>query len=331
MQLYKDTNNCSEIYKDWFMKNIKKLIAAFFVLDLTLCVLVAVVLGKRKEELGSPQAVFAADRQMNIGNGSSKGIIEENYWNFVHKSYILVGNAPDYEFYKIVSEVPRNDYKPELFYREENGLMYYHDENGNRLSKVAVDVSVYQGDVNWQALADAGVDIVMIRAGFRGYGNGEIKTDTSFGANVQGAKAAGLRVGAYFFSQALNTSEGEEEASYVLNLAYAYGVDGPIAIDTELVADETARTYNLDITSRTDGVIGFCETVKASGYEPMIYANRNWYVQNLDMTRLGSYKLWVAQYVDTPDFPYLYNGWQYTDEGSIPGISGNIDLNVWFD
>jgi GH25 family lysozyme M1 (1,4-beta-N-acetylmuramidase) len=110
-----------------------------------------------------------------------------------------------------------------------------------------------------------------------------------------------------------------------------YGISGPIAIDTEYVDDSEARTFNLDITSRTDSVISFCDTVAEAGYDSMIYANRNWFVQNLDLTRLAGYRLWVAHYVDTPDFPYLYNGWQYTESATIAGVQGNIDLNVWID
>ncbi|MBO5509137.1 MAG: glycoside hydrolase family 25 protein [Lachnospiraceae bacterium] len=311
--------------------NIKKVVLAFLLADMLICLGVIIGLNINSRQRGTPIATLVADRSLTLGDGISRADIEENFWSFIDNSYIVVGSAPDYTFYKIVSQVPRNDYEPSRFYSEDEDLIFYHDSEGNRISHLAIDVSTYQGDIDWQQVKASGVDTVMIRAGLRGYGNGKLKEDPSFVSNIEGATAAGLRVGVYFFSQATNEREGIEEANYVLGLIDGYNVSCPIAIDTEFVDDSDARTYNLDITSRTDGVVGFCETVKAAGYEPMIYANRNWFVQSLDMTRLGSYKLWVAHYAEEPNFPYMYNGWQYTEQGSVPGITGSVDLNVWFD
>jgi GH25 family lysozyme M1 (1,4-beta-N-acetylmuramidase) len=309
--------------------NIKKTVLTF----LLACVLLGmgIVIGiKIAGSIKHPVAARITTAEGFLGEGSEKSGIVDNYWNFVHMSYILIGTAPDYSYYKIVSQLDRNDFNPELFYEESNGFMYYHDEDGNRLSEIAVDVSVFQGEIDWEALAATGVDTVMIRAGLRGYGSGVIKEDEAFEANMEGALEAGLNVGVYFFSQAVNADEGAEEAQFVLDLVSGYGISGPVAIDTEYVNDSEARTFDLDITSRTDGVIAFCDTVSAAGYVPMIYASRNWFVQNLDLTRLSGYRMWVAHYVDTPDFPYVYDGWQYTETATIAGVTGTIDLNVWF-
>lgn len=310
------------------LEKIKKAVIIFLVADVLVCAGIIIGVNLVLNDT-TPVAVMSGNSELSLGVGNEKAEIEDNYWNFVHKSYILIGTAPDYTYYKIVSQLERNDYNPELFYEESNGFMYYHDEEGNRLSEIAVDVSVFQGDIDWEQLAATGVDTVMVRAGLRGYGNGEIKEDTAFRSNVEGALSAGLKVGVYFFSQAVNADEGAEEAQFVLNLISGYGISGPIAIDTEYVADTESRTFDLDITSRTDSVISFCDTVEAAGYTSMIYANRNWFVQNLDLTRLSGYRMWVAHYVETPDFPYEYNGWQYTETATIAGVDGNIDLNVW--
>ena len=171
----------------------------------------------------------------------------------------------------------------------------------------------------------------MVRVGFRGYGSGKIVLDDMFEEHTDNAIKAGLKVGVYFFSQAVNYDEGVEEARFALDAIRKYRITGPVAIDTEYIDAEDARTADLSIDDRTDGVVGFCETVKQAGYTPMIYASRNWFVQSLDMTRLGDYKLWLAHYTNQTDFPYLYTGWQYTDAGEIPGIYGSVDLNVWFD
>ena len=152
-----------------------------------------------------------------------------------------------------------------------------------------------------------------------------------FQTHIEGAKAAGIKVGIYFYSQAISYEEGVEEAQFALNLASAYTLDMPVVIDTEEVYADGARTADLSNDARTDSVVGFCETVKSAGYTPMIYSNRNWFVQKLDMTRLGDYKLWLAHYANQPDFPYLYSGWQYTGTGTIAGIGQELDLNVWME
>ena len=259
--------------------------------------------------------------------------IENNFWAFARASYILIGNPPDCEFYKIVKEVPRNNYDTERFYITDNSeYMYYYNEDGTVNSTLAIDVSAYQESIDWEAVKASGVTVAMIRVGYRGYGEeGKIAVDKMFTEHIEGALQAGLKVGVYFFSQALNYDEGVEEANFVINAISGYNISCPVAIDTEFVGADGARTLNLDVDSRTDGVVAFCETIKNSGYVPMIYSNRNWFAQSLDMTRLGGYKLWVAHYVNQPDFPYLYQGWQYTDQGVLQGVNGNVDLNVWFE
>lgn len=258
-------------------------------------------------------------------------LIDANFWNFARASYVLIGTPPECEFYKIVSEVPRNNFDTSQFYIEDDSdKMYYHAADGSRQSVLAIDVSAYQPYIDWNAVHAAGVEVAMLRVGYRGYGSGALVADEMFEQHVQDATAAGIKVGVYFFSQAVNYDEGVEEANFVLNLIRNYDIQCPVAIDTEAVDVAEARTYNLDNTSRTDSIVGFCETVKAAGYTPMIYSNRNWFVQKLDMTRLGGYKLWVAHYANQPDFPYEYIGWQYTSEAQIDGIDGNVDLDVWF-
>ncbi|MBQ8412746.1 MAG: glycoside hydrolase family 25 protein [Lachnospiraceae bacterium] len=259
-------------------------------------------------------------------------LIDDNFWNFVDASYILIGTPPDCEFYKIVSEIPRHDFAEENFYMDSDAdMIYYHEDDGSRASTIAIDVSTYQTDVDWEAVKASGVDVAMIRVGFRGYGTGRIVLDNMFEQHVVEARDAGLDVGVYFFSQAINYDEGVEEAKFVINAIRDYNITGPVAIDTEFVDASDARTLGLDVDSRTDSVVGFCDAIKSAGYTPMVYANRNWFIQCLDMTRLEEYKLWLAHYTNQTDFPYLFTGWQYTNAGSVYGISGDVDLNVWFD
>ena len=257
-------------------------------------------------------------------------MVKDNFWKFVDASYITVGDRPDCLFYKIASEVPRHHFNLENFYIEDDeSVMHYHDDEGNKLSKIVIDISEYQQYIDWEAVKSAGVDMAIMRVGYRGYGTGKMVEDAMFRQHVTEATEAGLRVGVYFFSQAISYEEGIEEAQFVIDIIKEYEIKGPVAIDTEYVDSAEARTYGLDVTLRTDSVVGFCETVKAAGYIPMVYSNRNWFVQCLDMSRLGEYKLWLAQYSNAPNFPYFFSGWQYTDQGNIAGINGNVDLNVW--
>lgn len=255
--------------------------------------------------------------------------IDNNFWQFARASYILIGTPPDCQFYKIVDEVPRHNYDVEQFFAEDNGLYYYHTADGYKKSKVAIDVSAYQPSIDWERVRAAGVDVAMVRMGYRGYGSGKMVEDDTFQSHITGALAAGLQVGVYFYSQAINYDEGVEEARFVLEAIRGFNITCPVAIDTEFLDVEDARAYNLDNDARTDAVVGFCETIRAAGYEPMIYSNRNWYAQKLDMTRLGDYSLWVAHYSNQPDFPYQFIGWQYTGDGTLYGVDGPVDLNVW--
>lgn len=304
----------------------------FVIASCALLIAIGIIIGVNiKQESREPVIADVGDKTWTLGESEQKPLIEENYWNFIYASYILVGTPPDCEYYKIVSEVERHDYDVENFYIDDDSdKMYYHDEEGARLTSIAIDISAFQSSIDWAQVKAAGVDTVMIRVGYRGYGSGKIVLDDMFESHVQGALEEGLHVGVYFFSQALNYDEGVEEANFVLNAIRDYNITCPVAIDTEFLDASDARTNGLDIDSRTDSIVGFCETVKAAGYIPMIYSNRNWYVQSLDMSRLGDYKLWLAHYTNQPDFPYKYVGWQYTDQGTLSGVEGSVDLNVWF-
>lgn len=166
---------------------------------------------------------------------------------------------------------------------------------------------------------------------------GSLNTDTQFINNVKGAKANNIKIGLYFFTQAVNTQEAIQEANYVLNLvnvAKAYGVKitYPIAIDTETANGGAGRADKLDVATRTAVCKAFCDTIKKAGYTPAIYASRDWFYHNLDMNQLKGYDIWVAHYTgnanNKTNFTYNYDMWQYTSSGKVNGIAGNVDLNI---
>ena len=256
-------------------------------------------------------------------------LIYDNYWNYIPTAYINVGElGPDALLYKISDKVERNNLDVEKFYTGDDGYMHYSDDN-IKDTLVGVDLSTFQSDIDWETLAkNKDIDFVMLRVGYRGYTQGGLMLDSSF------EEAAVIKykipTGLYFFTQAITYDEGVEEANFVLKQIGKMNVKYPIVIDSELIGDSEARGDNASNDERTDGIVGFCETIKAAGYTPMIYASRNMFAQCLDMDRLGDYELWLAHYANVPNFPYKYTGWQYTESGTVDGISGDVDLDLWF-
>ncbi len=198
---------------------------------------------------------------------------------------------------------------------------------GNR--SFGIDVSKWNKDIDWAKAKAAGVEFAIIRCGYRGSVTGALVEDPYFLRNIQGAKAAGVKVGLYFFTQATNAVEAVEEASMVLCLNGGLPLDYPIFIDTE-GAGGNGRADGLDVATRTEVCRAFCETIESAGYRAGIYASRNWYYNNLDMTRLDSHVIWLAEYREYPKYEGKYQMWQYTSGGSIDGIEGRVDFNISF-
>ncbi len=196
-------------------------------------------------------------------------------------------------------------------------------------SILGIDVSRYQGQIDWQQVKDAGVEFVIIRLGFRGYGQGKLNEDAMAQENYRGAKEAGLKVGAYFFSQAITVEEAKEEAHYAMELAQDWQLDMPLVYDWECLADDY-RTVQVDARLLTDCTIAFCDTVAEGGYTPMIYFNPNQSRKQMFLAELTGYDFWLAMYSDQMDYQYKVDMWQYTNEGTVPGISGNVDINLYF-
>ena len=230
----------------------------------------------------------------------------------------------------VLTSVPVCRYDKNLFVLDENTMtMYYHDPAYTTV--LGIDVSSHQGEVDWRQVATSGVEFVMIRLGFRGYGKeGTLNLDKYFHQNLAGAKAAGLKVGVYFFSQATNVAEAEEEAAFVLQNLGGEKLDYPLVYDWEPVEDKSARTNGLGSEVLTDCAIAFCDAVSYAGYIPMIYYNLPVGYTRYDLSRLTVYDVWFAQYAKQPSMYYDYRIWQYTDSGRIPGISTKVDMNIAF-
>ena len=196
-------------------------------------------------------------------------------------------------------------------------------------SVLGIDVSEWRDDINWQKVKEAGVEFAMIRVGWRGSEQGVLKEDTCAQANYAGASAAGIKVGAYFFSQAITVAEAVEEANYLVDLIKDWNVEMPVVFDWEYI-DETSRTAKVDQRTLTDCSKAFCDAVKAAGYEPMIYFNISHSLERIYIRELTGYKFWLAYYDTTLLYPYKIDMWQYTETGTVPGISTNVDINLYF-
>lgn len=194
-------------------------------------------------------------------------------------------------------------------------------------SKVGIDVSKWNGDIDWDKVKNAGVEFAIIRAGYRGSVTGSLVEDPYFVANMKGAASSDIPVGVYFFTQAVNEVEAVEEASAVLEMIKEYNVDYPIFIDTE-GAGGNGRADGLDVDTRTLVCEAFCRTIENAGYTAGVYGSRNWYNNNLHAETLENYCIWLAEYRSVPIYQGYYQMWQYTSKGSIDGIAGNVDLNI---
>ncbi|MCC8140507.1 MAG: hypothetical protein LIO67_09485 [Lachnospiraceae bacterium] len=230
-----------------------------------------------------------------------------------------------------------------------NGNVYYYDANHKKVTGTQViggvsytfdsdgiltqssgsrgiDVSKYQGSIDWTAVKNAGITFAIIRAGYRGSSTGVLVEDPYFKTNIKGATAAGIKVGVYFFTQAITEAEAVEEASMVLSLVSGYKITYPIFIDTESATN--GRANGLSKSARTAVVSAFCKTIKNAGYTAGVYASKSWFNNQLNASSLSSYCIWVAQYNSSCTYSGKYNIWQYSSKGSVSGISGNVDMNI---
>lgn len=230
-----------------------------------------------------------------------------------------------------------------------DGVTYFFDKNGNKVTgdqvilgakysfnsdgslnkssgSFGIDVSKWNGNIDWNAVKNSGVSYVIIRCGYRGSTSGALIEDPKFRANIQGASKAGIKVGIYFFTQAVNEVEAVEEASMVLSLIKGYNITYPVFLDVE---SSGGRADGISVSTRTAVCKAFCQTIQNSGYKAGVYANKTWFNEKIETPSLTGYKIWLAQYAAAPSYSRTrYDIWQYSSKGSVPGISGSVDMNT---
>lgn len=211
-----------------------------------------------------------------------------------------------------------------------SGISYNFGSDGalqQGSGKNGIDVSSHQGNIDWASVKAAGINFAIIRVGYRGSQTGALVEDSCFKKNIQGATANGINVGVYFFTQATTEAEAVEEASMALTLCSGYNLSYPIFVDTEN-GSGAARANGLDKGSRTACVAAFCKTIANGGRKAGVYASKSWYNNKIDASAFSNYFIWVAQYNTTCNYKGKYNMWQYSSKGSVPGIKGNVDVNI---
>ncbi|MCH5272587.1 MAG: glycoside hydrolase family 127 protein [Lachnospiraceae bacterium] len=243
----------------------------------------------------------------------------------------IAGDMGESLLIPVREDLKKKLYDSEGFVKNESGE-YYYEKDGETVSIKGIDVSRYQEAIDWKKAAASGVEFAIIRLGFRGMGtNGTCELDPYFKQNVEGALAAGIKVGVYFFTQATNVEEAKEEAAFVIENLKGYDITWPVAYDTEEITSyKAARANSLPREVRTACAKAFMEDIAAAGYTPVLYVNTRWSILKLDMGQLSKYDLWYAYYGDSIYYPYHFTMWQYTASGKVDGIKGDVDMNISF-
>ncbi len=224
-------------------------------------------------------------------------------------------------------DVSESSLDPMLFTFDEKGRAVYSD--ASQKTYTGIDVSVFQGNIDWNAVAADGIDFAMLRIGYRGYGEkGIMGIDDNFYDNYNAATNAGLAVGVYFYSQAINAEEAREEALYVLDALGDLTLGYPVAYDWEYVENDAARTKDMTSEEITQCALAFCDEIEKAGRTAIIYFNREIGYFDYDLKVLENYDFWLAEYKSYPTFLYSYKMWQYTDSGKVDGIDGEVDINI---
>ena len=291
-----------------------------------LCVLLAVIIA-----LGSAFSISVVKLYQSRRHGAVYDMDSE--LTLAEKGDMVPIWNPDFGYGAIPAHegVPVSTYKEENFRTDSKGLKYYY-EDGELASYTGIDVSSFNGYIDFEAVKNYGIDFVIVRLGGRGYGEeGVIFEDDYALYNLKEARKAGLMVGAYFFSQAISAEEAREEAEFCLDLLDGFYLDYPLVFDWETIdSSENPRTENISAETLTECAKTFCDTVNDAGYIPCLYTDSKKAYMKFDLSKLPNVDIWYAFYNDEPDMYYNYMMWQYSCTGYVEGIEGDVDLNICF-
>ncbi len=223
--------------------------------------------------------------------------------------------------------IPKNELIEDNFSVVSGNKLTY-SQSGRNVSHFGIDVSKYNGTISWNSVKKAGVEYALLRVGARGYSSGNIVLDEKFTENLKGCQDNGIDVGVYFFSQAINTNEAIEEASYCVASLSGNRIRYPIIFDSEEVLNDSYRTENLSSTELTNIFKAFAEVVKAYGYTPMFAGTKKQLARRVDLQNMNGYDIWLLDTGEKTEYPYRYSIRQYSDKGKVDGITGEVNLDI---
>lgn len=318
-----------EIRKKTLKLSLKSLVTLFLaMLLIIICLAVTtIILALKMGGSSTEPDIFEAEEEY-------VPVINDRVYDFYDQDEVVILEDPYYGEIWIRSfpNVPKVSYDYSGLVLEDNGR-YTYSENGEVVSRTGIDVSYHQHDIDWNKVAADGIDFAIIRIGYRGYESGLLNLDENFHTYIKGAIDAGLDVGVYFFSQALNAREAVEEANFVMENIRGYNLTLPIVYDWEIMEYDSARTNGIHPYTVTECAAAFCDTITDGGYTPMVYGSRRFALMKLDMSRIPDVDFWFAEYKDghnEPSYPYDFQIWQYASDGRVDGIEGDVDLNICF-
>lgn len=286
-----------------------------------------------QEEMEAKAAILAAEEKQKLldqlAEGLNSGSTMVQTLRPLYENEIVVVSSGKFHFVPISDTLKKNSYRTENIIISGDEIAY--GENGQQISHKGIDVSKYNGVIDWSKVAADGVEFAFIRVGIRGYGaEGRLVADEGFEDNIKNALSNGIKVGVYFFTQATTEEEAREEAQFVKDLIAPYKIQCPVVVDVEKIDDSEARMNKISVADRTKMVKIFCQEIEKAGYKPMIYFNMEMAALMLDLNELEEYDKWFAYYNKDIYYPYDFKVWQYSDKGTVDGIDGKVDLNISF-
>lgn len=276
--------------------------------------------GKRKRRKRSKKLLLSGKSKATLVLAAILAIILIGFISCV--LFVVVGT---YKGLGNRVNIPVNQYEQSGYYYQ-NGFRMYGDDDYE--STIGIDVSTYQGEIDWEKVKSDGVDFAIIRVGYSGSDSGNISIDSRFKENIENARKAGVKVGVYFFSQAITTDEAVAEAKFVIRHIRRKGVTYPVVYDMEHMDGD--RISQLTDNERTKVTDAFCTIIKNNGYTPMVYGNQRWLLNEIDLSYLTKYDTWLAHYSTSTAYPYTFKMWQYSNEGKVSGIRNHVDLNICY-
>ena len=271
-----------------------------------------------------------ADSESDTTEEADSGTTEEPAPTDLPETFSYVDAHGNYFVAVVDQRVEKVQYDWTKLKHKENSDKISYDDGEYTIIK-GVDVSHHNGVIDWEKVKSQGYEFAILRLGYRGYGKeGSLNVDEQFQSSFKAARAAGMKLGVYFFSQAINEKEAIEEAELTLRELNNSKLELPVVYDPELITDDDARTDEVGGTQFTKNTIAFCEKIKEAGYKPMVYSNLYWEATLFDLYELKDYPIWYADYRPEPQTPYRFEYWQYSESGEVEGISGGADLDVMF-